>query len=88
MHQKRVRKWWRCAECGRQFASSAPGCQEHPKALMHEWTRQLAAAYRTQVMAIERGEEPVSMMGLMGNTFELAAKLARRWAKKTQEALE
>ena len=38
----------RCAECGRQFASSAPGCQEHPRVLMYEWTPSLNAAYRAR----------------------------------------
>lgn len=76
---KRVRKWWRCAECGRQFASSAPGCQEHPRVLMYEWTPSLNAAYRAQLQHLERGEPQERHVGLLGNTWEVAWRLAVKW---------
>lgn len=76
---KRVRKWWRCAECGGQFPSSAPGCREHPQALMYAWTETLAAAYRVQLTRLERGEGPEVHEGLTGNTWEIAWRLAVKW---------
>lgn len=77
--KKPIRKWWRCADCGKAFASSLPGCAEHPKVLMLEWTPLLAAAFRTQLEHAERGEASEKGDGLYGNTLEVAARLVERW---------
>lgn len=78
----KVRKWWRCSECGAQFAAPEPGCREHPKVLMLEWTPTLAAAYRTQLERSERGEPPETHEGLLGATYSVAARLVAKMGRE------
>lgn len=82
---KRVTKRWRCTVCG-EMCILIGRCPVHPEARRVEWTATLNAAYRAQLGRLERGEEPEKHAGLLGNTYELAARYAREWrAAKTED---
>ena len=59
--RRRVRRTWRCAECGHAllevYGSGIPKCERHPEASLVQWTSQMAAAYRVQLERHERGEQ-------------------------------
>jgi hypothetical protein len=44
-----------------------------------EWTGELAQAYRVQADLIRQGNEPIRLSGLIGNTYEVAARYVRVW---------
>lgn len=80
-------KWFkawrgRCAVCGEFLHARGQQCGRHPGQMVIEWTGELAQAYRVQADLIRAGNEPIRLPGLIGNTYEVAARYVRAWEQR------
>lgn len=72
----------RCAVCGEFLFVRGQHCEHHPGQMVIEWNERMATAYRVQADLIRAGNEPLRLEGLVGNTYEVAARYVRQWERQ------